>query len=99
MAPHEPQPMLHVVEVNEAKVIATNRGRDWWTLFLMAHRDTGRISEVTVSLGGAICHVACDSPEDAQWLATFMITEHGLPRSAVKARALPNRGRIERSAQ
>ena len=65
----------HVVEVNEVKVFATGRGSDWWAWFLMAHRNTGRITEVAVSLGGAICHVACDSREDAQWLAHV----HGRP--------------------
>ena len=81
----------HVVEVNEVKVFATGRGSDWWAWFLMAHRNTGRITEVAVSLGGAICHVACDSLADAQWLATSMVEQHGLPKSAVKARALPHR--------
>jgi len=44
----------HVVEVNEVMVFATGRGLDWWTSFRLAHRTT----EVTVTLGGAVCHVA-----------------------------------------
>ncbi|MGI5185471.1 hypothetical protein ACQEVZ_55435 [Dactylosporangium sp. CA-152071] len=81
----------HVVEVNEVLVFATRRGSDWWVWFLIAHRNTGRITDVAVSLGGAICHVACDSREDAQWLATAMVEEHGLPKAAVKARSLQDR--------
>jgi hypothetical protein len=73
-------------------VLATGPGADWWAWFLMAHRTTGRITEVAVCLGGAICHVACDSREHATWLATSMVDQHGLPKSAVKARALPRHG-------
>ena len=70
------QTTSHVVEVNEVVVFATGRGADWWAWFLMAHRTTGRITEVAVCLGGAICHVACDSREHATWLATSMVDQH-----------------------
>ncbi|HET8659173.1 MAG TPA: hypothetical protein VFM55_09265 [Micromonosporaceae bacterium] len=60
----------HVVEVNGVAVFATGRGDDWWAWFLIAHSTTGRITEVAVCLGGAICHVACDSREHAARLAT-----------------------------
>ena len=82
----------HVVEVNEVMVFATGRGVDWWTTFLLVHRTTSRISDVAVTPGGAVCHVACDSREHATWLATTMV-EHWLPRTAVKARTLRERGR------
>jgi hypothetical protein len=88
----------HVVEVNEVAVFATGRGADWWAWFLMAHRNTGRITEVAVCIAGAICHVACDSREHAESLAKAMVDEHGLPKSAVKARALADRKRASRSA-
>jgi hypothetical protein len=81
----------HVVEVNEVTVFATGRGADWWAWFLIAHRNTGRTTEVAVCIAGATCHVACDSREHAQWLATSVVDEHGLPKSAVKARGLPRR--------
>ncbi|ROO52737.1 hypothetical protein EDC02_7678 [Micromonospora sp. Llam0] len=85
------RPARHVVEVNEAAVFATGRGADWWAWFLIAHHGTGRIREVAVSIGGAICHVACDSREHATQLAESMITQHGLPRAAVKAKTVPHR--------
>jgi hypothetical protein len=78
----------HVVEVNEVVVFATGRGAGRWATFLLAHRSTDRISEVDVSLGGAICHVACDRKDDAEWLARSMVEQHGLPKSAVKVRPL-----------
>jgi hypothetical protein len=98
MANRRSRDARHVVEVNEVKVFASGRGSDWWVLFLIAHRNTGRITEVTVGLAGAICHVACDSREDAQWLATAMVEEHGLPKAAVKVRSLRDRQATEPSA-
>jgi hypothetical protein len=68
-------------------VFATGRGADWWTTFWLAHRGTNRITEVTVTLAGALCHVECGSREHAIALAATMV-EHGLPRRAVKARTL-----------
>lgn len=79
----------YVVEVNEVMVLATGRGVDWWTTFWLAHRGTHRITEVTVTLGGAVCHVERDSREHAAALAATMV-ERGLPRRAVKARTLRN---------
>jgi hypothetical protein len=83
----------HVVEVNEVMVFATGRGVDWWITFQLAHRSTSRITEVTVTPAGALCHVACDSSEHAAWLATTMI-EHGLPSRAVRARRLREGGAV-----
>jgi len=77
----------YVVEVNEAMVLATRRGVDWWTIFLLAHRGTNRITEVTATIGGALCHVECDSRAHATALAATMV-ERGLPHRAVKARTL-----------
>jgi hypothetical protein len=65
------------MEVNEVMVFATGRGVDWWTTFLLAHRHGNRITEVKVTLGGALCHVECDSREHATALAATMV-EHGL---------------------
>lgn len=48
--------------------------------------------------GGSVevyAHVACDSREDAQWLATAMVEEHGLPKAAVKVRSLRDRQATE----
>jgi hypothetical protein len=53
--------------------------------FLMAHHNTRRPTDVTARIAEAICHVARDSREHAEWLATFTVGEHGRPTSAVKA--------------
>ena len=82
----------YVVEVNEAMVFATDRGTDWWITFMLAHRGTNRITEVTATIGGALCHVECDSREHATALAATMV-ERGLPRRAVRARTLRGTGR------
>jgi hypothetical protein len=77
----------YVVEVNEAMVFATDRGTDWWITFMLAHRGTNSITEVFATIGGALCHVECESREHATALAATMV-ERGLPRRAVKARTL-----------
>ncbi len=82
----------HVVEVNEVTVFATGRGADWWATFLLAHRSTDRITEADGSLGGAICHVACDSNDDAEWLARSMVEQHGPAEVGVKVRVLRDGG-------
>ena len=81
----------HVVAVNEVMVFATESGVDWWITFRLADRTTSRITEVTVTPAGALCHVACDSRDHATRLAATMI-EHGLPSRAVRARRLRKRG-------
>jgi hypothetical protein len=61
------------------------------SFLLIAHRNTRRITEVAVCITRAICHVASNNREHAEWLTTFTVGGHGLPKSAVKARALPRR--------
>jgi hypothetical protein len=68
-----------------------HRRADWWTIFLLAHRNTNRITEPAVTLCGAVGHVACDSRDHATWLAATML-EHGLPRCAVKSRTRRGQG-------
>ncbi|MDG4795420.1 hypothetical protein [Micromonospora sp. WMMD1082] len=85
------RPARHVVEVDDALVIATGHRADWWAWLLIAHHGTGRIREVAASIGGAICHVTWDSREHATQLTESMVTQHGLPRAAVKAKAVPHR--------
>lgn len=77
--------MTAAVEVNECRVFATQMGVDWWLLFRHAHTNSGRITTITPSPAGELCSIACDSAEDAQWLADQMLA-HGLPKSAVKIR-------------
>ena len=77
--------MSAVVEVNECKVFATSSGAAWWTAFRQRFDPIGRITDVKVSIGGNLCHVACDDREHADWLAASMV-EKGVPASAIKIR-------------
>ena len=75
-----------VVEVNECQVFATTSGAGWWIKFREVHDRTGRIADRVISLGGNLCHVACDDKDHATWLAGVMVTDHGLPGSSVRVR-------------
>ncbi len=76
--------MGYLIEVNEAKVFATTQGTEWWAAFRQRF-DATRITDVTVSLGGNLCHVVADSRGDADWLAEHMV-DMGMPESAVRVR-------------
>lgn len=78
--------MSAAVEVNECRIFATQMGVDWWLLFRASGDRTGRIKTLVPSPAGELCSVACDSREDAQWLADHMISQ-GIPKSAVKVQA------------
>lgn len=73
-----------VVEVNECRVLATRAGSAWWVLYRL--RMDFRITDVKVSLGGNLAHVACEDEGEARWLAASMVDDHGLPAKAVKAK-------------
>ena len=60
----------HVVEVNEVNMFATGRGAHWWTIFLLAHRNTNRITQVAVTSAAR----SATSP------ATAATTPRGWPR-------------------
>lgn len=77
----------YVVEVNECKVFATASGARWWEMFRIRFKDTDRITDVKVSLGGNLCHVAAGSREDADWLVDSMAAQ-GLPASALRVLAV-----------
>jgi len=77
----------YVVEVNEAAVWATRQGVDWWTLWRARMERTGRIDVTVVSIAGDRVRAACDSRDDADWLAGHMVSFGGLPQRAVKVRA------------
>lgn len=86
--------MAWVVEVNECRVFGTRWGSDWWGLYRL--RMDFRMTDIVVSLGGNLVHVACDDEDEARWLATSMVADHGLPKSAVKPKkivALPEPSR------
>lgn len=74
------------VEVNECAILATCRGADWWIAWRQQMEPAGRITVLTASLGGDRLSVACDSTEDAQWLAGHMTGFAGIPQSAVKVK-------------
>jgi hypothetical protein len=76
--------MAWVVEVNECRVFATRAGSAWWSLYRL-HMDF-RMTDIVVSLGGNLVHVACDDEDEARWLASSMVDNHGLPPKAVKAK-------------
>jgi hypothetical protein len=75
------------VEVNEAAIWASRMGSDWWNEWRLRMEPVGRITVITPSLGGDRVHVACDSEDDARWLAGHMTGFAGVPARAVKVRA------------
>jgi hypothetical protein len=72
-----------VVEVNEAKVSATTQGSAWWQMFRLRFDPVGRIADRDVSPVGGYASVACDSEDDARWLAGHMVDFGALPATAV----------------
>lgn len=76
-----------MVEVNEGVVEVTRQGIDWRIVFRARFHNTGRIRETKPAcIVGGLCEVACDSREDADWLAGSMVETHGLPKSAVRVK-------------
>ena len=85
---------LYVVEVNEGVVEATRQGVGWWHLFRARFARTDRIRDTKPAcIVGGLCEVACDSREDADWLASTMVAEHGLPKTAVRVKVAAGGGR------
>ena len=77
----------YVVEVNEGIVDITRQGAAWWNLYRLRFRGTDRIRETkSPCIVGGLAEVACDSREEADWLAAHMVEHGGLPQSAVKVR-------------
>lgn len=75
----------YVIEVNEAAIWASQQGTEWWNLWRRM-QPSGRITVVTPSLGGDRVRVACNSKEDAQWLAGHMTSFAGIPRRAIRVK-------------
>jgi hypothetical protein len=82
---------LWSVEVKDIVILATRQGADWWFLYRRRFEDIGRITVIpgTSTPQGDHCLVACDSREDAEWLAGHMVAFGGVPRTAVRARRTP----------
>ncbi len=76
-----------VVEVNEGVVEASRQGVDWWCAFVSRFRGTDRIREtIAPCIIGGTSEVSCDSRQDADELAAYMINQQGFPRSAVRVK-------------
>ncbi len=67
--------------VNEVRVNSVGKAARYWAVF--ASRQRGRITETSVTLGGAVCEVACDDADHARWLMAHLI-DQGIPASAMK---------------
>lgn len=79
----------YVVEVNQAAVHFTGQGASWWQVYRLWYRDSARITEIPSWVpGGGLALVACDSREDANWLAGHMVDFGGLPKTAIKVKAV-----------
>ena len=74
---------MSAVRVEETRVLATQRGTEWWDDFYRLHHRSGRITIVSHSLGGMVCDVACDDVEHANWLVAHMESE-GIPKAGLK---------------
>lgn len=84
--------MSYVVEVNEVNVsfYSAKDARDWWQMFRLRYKDTDRITDRDVTIPGGFASVACDSKDDAEWLARHMVEHGGLNKTAVNVkRATP----------
>lgn len=76
------------VFVNEASIIATGQGVEWWANFTSRFETTNRMTCLKPSVGGSMWHVKCDSQQDAEWLAWEMTEVNGIPKRAVKVKTL-----------
>ena len=77
--------MTAVLEVNEAKVLATGCGVSWWLDYRSRFERIERIKILTASIGGDRVEVVCDDREHAEWLRGQAVSK-GVPRSALKVR-------------
>lgn len=77
----------YVVEVNEGVVEASRWGVAWWHMFSRMHSNTGRLTYTKQPcIIGGVVEVACDSKDDAEWLAGQMVDVHGMPKTAVRVK-------------
>jgi hypothetical protein len=76
------------VRVQETRIFATRLGVDWWLLYSSRFEGTPRMTCLGHLPQGADWHVACDSKEDAQWLAEHMVSHGGIPKAAVEVKQL-----------
>lgn len=77
----------YVVEVSEGVVETSRQGIDWWTYYVAIYKDSSRMTGLdTGCIVGGLVQVACDSSDDAHWLAEHMVNFGGLPQSAVKVK-------------
>lgn len=74
---------MAALEVNEARILATQQGAGWWLEFRHRFEPIGRLEILIASIGGDRVRVACDDKEHAAWLLGSAV-EHGVPKSALK---------------
>lgn len=80
----------HVVEVKAGVAQASRQGYAWWLAFRQSCDPISRIEDVGVHcIVDTTALVACDDREHAEWLAAHMVGHGGLPKSAVRVRAIP----------
>lgn len=77
-----------VVEVNECLIWATKLGAEWWESFSARYAQSGRLTVITPSVAGNRWSVACDDMDHARWLAGQAIAFGGVPKAAIKVRAV-----------
>jgi len=78
------------VQVNECRLNATRKGAQWWFWYRnMCDRSTNPCMVLTSTLGGEVVFLSRESREDAEWIATFMLSE-GVPASAVRVMRGPS---------
>lgn len=82
--------MTWVVEVLEPRVYTYGGGTpdsaNWWTAFRQTYDRVGRIADYDPVLVGSRAEVACDSKDDAAWLAEHMVSHGGLHPKAVRVK-------------
>jgi hypothetical protein len=75
------------VFVNECGVFAGGgAGSSWWAQFFIRSHP-GRITTLTLSLGGGHHHVATDTKDDAEFLRDYMISK-GVPKTHARVQRL-----------
>ena len=75
---------MSAVRVEEPRTLTygSRAAADWWVLFRL-RMPASRFTVVKSGFPGDIVDVACESAEDAEWLAARMV-EVGVPKAALK---------------
>lgn len=74
---------MSAVEVNEAKVLASGRGVNYWLAYRQRAEKSGRIEIITASIGGDRVSIPCATVAHAEWVAAILRAK-GVPTTALK---------------